>query len=1191
LRGALSGILGGASSSSTTNTDKEERGVLLSISVATVLSQFLLPYIGPIDIANSHEHNDDLDEDAIRDAALQTLIVLFQIPVRFEQSNNQKQDGEWSSYIEWIISTAQQGVRYRSTERDMLRKDDDDENDPQSVDDAGMPSPWNHPTDDDYRRGLSVLPRSRRSLCFELLSVAVQAMQKLLPTPTPSSVASILESIRSFVRFVAHCLHGESDPRCLLQLLQLLDTILESNPFRSFVQNATVVSFPVSDVFDAVAPYYPVQFTPPPNDIHHITRDQLRQAVWRVLSNTRYDNNDDEDSNMLHLGLHLILESIELPPEDGPIQFIDQHEMLQDLDEFLFRTMDDRTNWERLNYTQAEQIACVLERVHEKTSLAVADSQDVVHSKPLADFCRQLLAKMALAVEGNVDLWTAFVTVPVRRMAELLATNDVGNSTSGRRVAIAYLAGLAASGGAKTLQVTLAASLPAMLQALKNDADDTIALYGIAAFFSSAQVAMDKAYAAHKIRIHPHPLASYGPEAVNLICSLVATDTADERPAEVYAAAIRAMETILMTTPATAFTAEKVDVILQFLKQMAARIVIPSKKDGEIKTYQNDDVLQASAQTLGTCLGQVMRQENGSMEISDESTRTVLHEEKLVNFLKSDIFSSLLSSVKLSVTSSLVRYDRKTLANAACVEKQAAVQIVQPLVESLYDAILTNEDESANAISATLSFLFQNSNGLAGLAFQELEAPAKTFLDILNALGPSALNGNNDNLETDLGMSALRIPVCSEEPEKINTVVGKAYDQVMQLRYAYKYGVTTKHLDSLVRAVDYVLPPLSFADAVKLSILFPILAAAMQSYEPGNPVATDENYIQETLASMASDLVDFALNSDNHPIARSHAGLCLHASISKASFRDLQECPAQSILKNKLIPSFKTIFDSRNDTSACDFADCLNIITILGSAAACRGGTSSKTADQIMLFLVDLSCTKKARCENYTVDLTIFDSNDFNFSEELSIKAASAVGTILETEHGSTLWKQRLTHISVRHIVECISDINTSDDKVTKEVSLGTLAAMCHLVCFSNLQHILVNRLKAIARLLTYGLSSIAIDSALKQNHQIIKLILASLVKMLSMAPSSFGDNIYPLVTGTMRAFASADAMDHNAEISCKLLAMEALQAIAQMHHVPDTLRKLQPAVVSILGAAMNSPLSTVRQAAVQVRNVWYLID
>jgi hypothetical protein len=1158
--------------------------------------------MGPLDIPKNDENDKyNVDDDDVRDAALETLIALLQIPVRLDDDDDQKNHPS-SSWMEWIISTAQKGVQYRSADRDIARDDDGHDNDDDQYNDDHRRR-WNN----DYRRGLSILPRSRRSLCFELLAVTVRAMMRQHP-PNENEHERMLQShthhtdiatnIRSFAQFVAQCLHGESDPRCLVQLLQILDDVLESFPFRilSFKTAAEASAvFPISDVFDAVAPYYPVQFTPPPNDIHQITREQLRLAVLRVLSNTRYDDEDDadENSNMLHLGLNLILESIEPPPEDEPIRLIDQQEMLQDLDGFLFRVIDNRNNLERLNNTQAEQIANVLERVHEKASLAVADSQDVVHAKPLADFCRHLMAKIALAVEGNLNLWTAFVAVPVRRMAERLSTNDnMDSSTSGgRRVAIAYLAGLTSSGGAQTLQVTLSAGLQAMLKALQNDEEDTIALYGIAAFFSSAQVAMDKVYAAHKIRLHPHPLATFGPEAVNRICSIVVSGPANERPAEVYAAAIRAMETVLMTTPSsTALTADTLELILNFLKQISAQIIIPSNH-GETKIYHGDEVLQASAQTLGTCLGQVMNQDNKALEDSDGPTAMVLDERTLVDFLKIDLLPSLLSSVRMSSAAYLARYDRKTIANAACVEKKVAAQIVQPLTESLHNAVVTSEDDSANAISETLSFLFQNSNGMAGLAFQELEAPATTCLDLLNALGPSTLNGNNNNLETDLGMSALRIPVSSEEPEKINCIVGKAYNHVMQLRYAYEYGVQRKHFETLVRAVDHVFPPLSFADAIKLSILFPILSAAMESYESDDPDATDENYIQETLASMTPDLVDFAWNSDNHPIARSHAGLCLLASISKFSFRNPPECPAQSILKNKLIPSFKAIFETMNDTSVCDFADCLNIMTILGSGAACRGGTSSKTADQIMLFLVDLSCTKKSICKNYDVDLTFFDSNNSNFSEELSIKAASAVGTILEADNGCTLWKQRLTHISVRHIVECINDIETSDENIAKEVPLGALAVMCHVVCFCDLQHILVNRLKAIARILTYGLSPVAVDAAMQQNHRIIKLILASLVKMLTSAPSSFGDNIYPLVTGAMRAFVSADGMDHDAEISCKLLAMEALQAISQMHHVPDTLRKVKPAVVSILGATMNNPSSIIRQAAVQVRNVWYLID
>ena len=76
-----------------------------------------------------------------------------------------------------------------------------------------------------------------------------------------------------------------------------------------------------------------------------------------------------------------------------------------------------------------------------------------------------------------------------------------------------------------------------------------------------------------------------------------------------------------------------------------------------------------------------------------------------------------------------------------------------------------------------------------------------------------------------------------------------------------------------------------------------------------------------------------------------------------------------------------------------------------------------------------------------------------------------------------------------------------------------------------------------------------------------------------------------------MRAYATAGSMGARSELACKLLALQALAAIAQMGGAADTLRKVKPAVVSILGAAMNHPSSLLRHAAVEVRNTWYIVE
>jgi len=74
-----------------------------------------------------------------------------------------------------------------------------------------------------------------------------------------------------------------------------------------------------------------------------------------------------------------------------------------------------------------------------------------------------------------------------------------------------------------------------------------------------------------------------------------------------------------------------------------------------------------------------------------------------------------------------------------------------------------------------------------------------------------------------------------------------------------------------------------------------------------------------------------------------------------------------------------------------------------------------------------------------------------------------------------------------------------------------------------------------------------------------------------------------------MRAYASC--ADGESQVACKLLALQVLEAVAQVQGSRDTLSALKPAVVSILGAAMNDSSSVLRYAAVEVRNAWYLVS
>lgn len=106
----------------------------------------------------------------------------------------------------------------------------------------------------------------------------------------------------------------------MLQLLRLL--LLTLTPLFQQQTNvdALLETFPSTYVFDAIAPYDPVRFTPPPNDPYGITKNTIHDALMGVL---RYHTihtatstpNEDKDS-MIVLSIRLFLERLSPPSMD-----------------------------------------------------------------------------------------------------------------------------------------------------------------------------------------------------------------------------------------------------------------------------------------------------------------------------------------------------------------------------------------------------------------------------------------------------------------------------------------------------------------------------------------------------------------------------------------------------------------------------------------------------------------------------------------------------------------------------------------------------------------------------------------------------------------------------------------------------------------------------------------------------------
>eukprot|EP00978_Attheya_sp_CCMP212_P004628 scaffold10075_cov57-Attheya_sp.AAC.4 len=271
----------------------------LSIPFLKLLGTFVLPHAG---LVPDDDDDDDLGATAVRDAAVSCLTLLLRAPLSC--ANNDTDDANES--IALRLRFAKEGVEQRCRQPSQ----NDDYMDHDNAQDEYL---------DDYnvQEGLSTLSRAKRSMCFSLIGAAVTAIQSEPATHLQthfmeSNIMMLRPQLASFASFAAQCLHGESDPRCLSQLLKLLHSIQITFVPRFWNSHSPQhVKFPTSDLFDAVASYYPIQFTPPPNDIHGLTKQGLHKDLLSVLCFVgACDTHGGHEEGMLTLSTRLFLERL-----------------------------------------------------------------------------------------------------------------------------------------------------------------------------------------------------------------------------------------------------------------------------------------------------------------------------------------------------------------------------------------------------------------------------------------------------------------------------------------------------------------------------------------------------------------------------------------------------------------------------------------------------------------------------------------------------------------------------------------------------------------------------------------------------------------------------------------------------------------------------------------------------------------
>jgi len=680
--------------------------------------------------------------------------------------------------------------------------------------------------------GLSQLPRIKRSLCFDLLDGALDGLKvdelqwNKLQTKLESSSSSttqedkvvptsLLKAMSSFTSMASSCMHGETDPRCLLQLLLLLNKVqhVMLPLFTADIVKAEA-SFPSIEIFDAVAPYYPIQFTPPKNDPHRITRAMLQDALLAVLCERgacyksdlsmmqkSSGGNEEDNETLITLSARMFMERLEPPkssdydpPSNGAeSESDDKIAAVKDLSSlFLPRSSssnrnginnDVSLNVTRVAPTFLTELSSSLARVHEEAVSADEQQLASVIRKFSSSFAYYLVPGTNKSIEADTaPLWEAYIGPTLSRLIPTLESAPQGMHG---RASTAYFASLAAEGGLMTLNRVLDCCYPRFLGVLslldegkgrgesstKSSRDEeklSAAMRGIGALISSCRVALTKWQCDNEgLKVHPHPLSSYLSSTVQKV-SVVLNERLDE-VGPLSLAAVAVLESLL--TCADLSTVEEEDLIpLETSIVSLSRVVLNKVETADNLTKSILDWKTACARVIGAVI---------SLSLSDDSNSC-----RKINELATSLLPEIMSSAtsppkKGSSKLRTIRLDWLSLAGA-CSNGTSHVseRIVSGLLSSMIAVLQSDQDDQRFPVMA-LSYITRHGGQNVGNAFHNISCSGLKF-DIIEELcqpprGVASKVSNIDGEEMgerphlQVGMSTLQLPESRAKDEEVAT--------------------------------------------------------------------------------------------------------------------------------------------------------------------------------------------------------------------------------------------------------------------------------------------------------------------------------------------------------------------------------------------------------------------------------------
>jgi len=296
---------------------------------------------------------------------------------------------------------------------------------------------------------------------------------------------------------------------------------------------------------------------------------------------------------------------------------------------------------------------------------------------------------------------------------------------------------------------------------------------------------------------------------------------------------------------------------------------------------------------------------------------------------------------------------------------------------------------------------------------------------------------------------------------------------------------------------------------------------------------------------MAPYLTDCALNSGFDARARSAAASCLYHLITKFQKPDAADCLSRIALRDNVVPTIIEAADNLKvasnvtaEKAMMDLCEALDVAALLvrlvrpnhkcnvfsfyhspswsrfkiqGTAAACRGKSSSKIADDVSNFLIQLSCDGKAQAP-FASDACIVDFSASN-EAKLHFAASSSFGAMVSIEDGGPFWRQRLMHLSSKHLLQASNSLDTKSMLSAEALTpneIGRLLIACFVIASGGVKSLGDSSLNAMADRIMLDFSRIYAEgsetnAAMKDlgtsMFSVKEMVLAAVVTLMAVAP------------------------------------------------------------------------------------------